>query len=66
MEQAVDVKSLRETLSLTQAQLGELVGVDQSTVSNWENGAPPRGPALKILQNLSERPSDFIQPERAA
>ena len=66
MEQALDVKSLRETLSLTQAQLGDIVGVDQSTVSNWEKGAPPRGPALKLLQSLSDRPGDFIVSESAA
>lgn len=50
--QQIDVKALREHRGLTQAQLGELVGVDQSTVSNWERGIPPRGPALKLLQSL--------------
>lgn len=48
----VDVKTIRAALSLTQAQLGERVGVDQSTVSNWENGMHPRGPARKLLESL--------------
>lgn len=53
MEHALDVKAIRAHLGLTQAQLGEAVGVDQSTVSNWENGSPPRGPARKLLIKLS-------------
>ena len=60
MQQDIDVKSLRAALSLTQAQLGEAIGVDQSTVSNWEKGETrPRGPARKLLESLSptSRPS---------
>lgn len=53
MEQELDVKALRKTLQMTQAQLGEAVGVDQSTVSNWENGAQPSGPARKLLVSLA-------------
>lgn len=52
MEQEIDVRAIRTHLGLTQAQLGEAVGVDQSTVSNWENGMLPRGPARKLLQSL--------------
>lgn len=55
MEQEIDVKAIRAQLGFTQAQLGEAVGVDQSTVSNWENGMAPRGPARKLLQSLTER-----------
>lgn len=61
MEQQIDVRNIRESLGLTQAQFGELVGVDQSTVSNWENGETrPRGPAIKMIESV--RP----KPERAA
>lgn len=56
MQDTVDVKSIREKLGLTQAQLGEAVGVDQSTVSNWENGKSPSGPARRILESLSPAP----------
>lgn len=64
MEQPIDVRTLRNNLGLTQAQLGAAVGVDQSTVSNWENGMPPRGPARKLLAALAE--SQPPAPERAA
>ena len=56
MEQQIDVRAIRVSLGLTQAQLGEAVGVDQSTVSNWENGMLPRGPARKLLQTLVTAP----------
>jgi putative transcriptional regulator len=52
MENEIDVKAIRETLGLTQAGLAEQVGVDQSTISNWEKGQAPRGPARKILLSL--------------
>ncbi|TPM53246.1 helix-turn-helix transcriptional regulator [Mesorhizobium sp. B2-2-4] len=52
MEQEIDVRSIRTKLRLTQAQLADAVGVDQSTVSNWENGMLPRGPARKLLHAL--------------
>jgi DNA-binding transcriptional regulator YiaG len=48
----IDVKALRALLGWTQAQLGLEMGVDQSTVSHWEAGGKPRGPALKLLQSL--------------
>jgi DNA-binding transcriptional regulator YiaG len=53
MDQDINVRSLRAALGLTQEQLGKAVGVDQSTVSNWENGASPSGPARKLLQSLA-------------
>jgi DNA-binding transcriptional regulator YiaG len=56
MEHDLNVKDLRSRLGFTQAQLGEAIGVDQSTVSNWEKGvAAPRGPARKMLQQLTEQ-----------
>ncbi|MBP0438443.1 helix-turn-helix domain-containing protein [Tianweitania sediminis] len=57
MDTLLDVKALRVALGLSQAQLGEAVGVDQSTVSNWENGKSPRGPARLLLQRLSKNSS---------
>lgn len=59
MEQAIDVRAIRDQLGLTQAQLGERVGVDQSTVSNWERGMAPRGPARKLLEGLIARRPSF-------
>ncbi len=53
MNEVINVKALRESLGLSQAAFGERVGVDQSTVSHWENGKKPRGPALKLLQAMA-------------
>lgn len=52
MEQEIDIKAIRAKHNLTQAQLGEAVGVDQSTVSNWERDGVPNGPARKLLIRL--------------
>lgn len=53
MEQKIDIRALRLNLKMTQAQLGAAIGVDQSTVSLWEAGMQPRGPALKLLSMLA-------------
>jgi transcriptional regulator with XRE-family HTH domain len=39
-----------DVLGLTQAELGDLVGVRQATVSRWEAGHS--GPTLKQLQRI--------------
>lgn len=51
----LDIKSIRETLGLTQALFAVEVGVDQSTISNWEKGQVPRGPAKKVLAALEAK-----------
>lgn len=66
MEHEIDVKAIRATLGLTQAELAKEVGVDQSTVSNWEKGKPPRGPARLLLQGLAARDVFGAAPEVAA
>lgn len=67
MEREIDIKAIRAELGLTQAALAAEVGVDQSTVSNWENGATtPRGPARKLLQSMVDvHRSSFPQPVEA-
>lgn len=45
------ISELRNKKSLSQAQLGKLVGAAQNTVSNWENGN--RIPDYEMLQMLS-------------
>lgn len=60
MENELDIKSIREKLGgITQARLAAALGVDQSTVSNWENGQKPRGPALRLL--LALKPEHFAE-----
>lgn len=54
MPHDIDIKKLRADLGMTQAELGEQVGVDQSTVSLWETtSTTPRGPARKLLAMLA-------------
>ncbi|WAX93167.1 helix-turn-helix domain-containing protein [Aminobacter sp. NyZ550] len=63
MEREIDIKAMRAELGLTQAALAVEVGVDQSTVSNWENGTTkPRGPARKLLQSIADRRHDLPKP----
>ena len=57
MDEQIDIRALRTRLRMTQAELGAFVGVDQSTVSNWETGTEPRGPAKKLLRELEARAS---------
>ena len=45
------LKELRLQHGLTQAQLGEKVGVKQNTFTNWENGK--RTPSLEDIVKLS-------------
>lgn len=52
MEQEIDIKALRSKLGLTQAALAAAIGVDQSTVSLWESGMKPRGPARRLLRQM--------------
>jgi DNA-binding transcriptional regulator YiaG len=55
MENELDVKSIREMLGLTQAGLAVEMGVDQSTISNWETRqTSPRGPARRVLMQLAK------------
>lgn len=55
---AVDIKDLRRRLGdgkepITQAKLGEMLGVDQATISRLEKrGAPEKGPWADVLARL--------------
>lgn len=47
------VTSLREALGLTQAELGERIGVDKMTVSRWERGTlRPSDPSIRAIEKL--------------
>ncbi|MFN0012213.1 MAG: helix-turn-helix domain-containing protein [Phycisphaerales bacterium] len=47
------MRTLREALGLTQAQLSERLGVDSMTVSRWERGTVKPSPAaVKALDKL--------------
>lgn len=52
---APDIKKLRFRMGLTQTEFGEAVGVNQSTISKWEDGAPVSRLGRKVLEALRQR-----------
>lgn len=45
-----DVKSIRNTLGLSQTQFAKLIGINVATLRNWEQGRrKPDGPARVLL-----------------
>jgi len=58
----VDVKRIREQVSVSQAQFGLMIGVSERTVQNWEQGRrKPRGPARALLKVFSENPKAVVK-----
>ena len=49
---AENLKRLRKAKNLTQAELAGMLGVDQRTVSAWENSVAE--PCLNMLAKLTE------------
>lgn len=46
-------RPLRKSIGWSQAKLGNALGLDQSTISDWETGkSEPRGPALILFNRL--------------
>ncbi len=62
MDDEIDIKALRESLGLTQAQLAEKLGLDRSSVSRMESGQHPKGPTRLLLQKMA---SDMKRPRGA-
>lgn len=52
MEDALDIRTLRKGLGLSQDDLAERLGVNRSTISRIEHGAPVRGPMLLLLRQV--------------
>ena len=56
-----DVKAIRESLNMTQAELAERLGIDRSSLAHMENGRPvPRYIALllaSLVDSLRNRES---------
>lgn len=52
------VAALRQLLGLTQMELGQRLGVTQSTIARWEQGGKaPRASALRRFEDLERRAS---------
>lgn len=54
LELAARIRALRHGLDLSQAGFAELIGVDQSNVSRWENGAVPDDSHTRHMADLAQ------------
>ena len=52
---AARIRALRVSLGLSQARFADRIGVDQSNVSRWENGAPPDDAHIVRLAELADQ-----------
>ncbi|MFJ9085481.1 helix-turn-helix transcriptional regulator [Streptomyces sp. NPDC102384] len=60
------VRALRRARNITQSELGEAVGVGDSTVASWELGSStPDGEKLPVLAKFFGLPLDELFPRRA-
>ena len=48
----LSISRIRTKLGLSQAELAERLGVNQSTVQRWVKGKPISGPASKLLEQM--------------
>jgi len=63
----VDVRELRESKELTQAQLAEKTGLSQTAISHIEKGLPiTAGQAFKLAKFFDLKPDHFYQVEQVA
>jgi len=59
---AVSIKALRGRTQLSQAAFAALLGVQLSTLRNWEQGRrEPTGPARALLRALRNDPRNVIR-----
>ena len=55
-----DVKAIRESLNVSQAELAEALGTSLDTVKSWEQKRRnPTGLAAKVLATIQEDPQYF-------
>lgn len=58
---AYRVRSLRQSLNLSQPEFARLVHVSVGTIRNWEQGRrEPEGPAFALLRALQNDPKHVI------
>ena len=58
----VDVKAVRASLDMTQAEFASAFGISISTLRHWERGdRTPQGPALVLLNVVAKQPKAVLQ-----
>jgi putative transcriptional regulator len=59
---ATDIRKLRESVDVSQAQFARMIGVSKSTLQNWEQGRRhPRGPAKALLRVFQKDPRAVVR-----
>ena len=65
-----EVREIRETYDLSQAEFAALLGISVDTLQNWEQGRrSPAGPARVLLQVVAKHPEavwDVVRPKQTA
>ncbi|MFN0101553.1 MAG: helix-turn-helix domain-containing protein [Bryobacteraceae bacterium] len=55
--EVIDVKAIRERISLSQAEFAKLFGLSKRTLEHWEHGRRvPSGPARAFLTVIAREP----------
>jgi DNA-binding transcriptional regulator YiaG len=58
----IDVKTLRESLAITHAQLAQALGTSVGTIKSWESKRRnPTGLAAKVLATIQDNPEFYHQ-----
>ena len=61
-----DIKRIRRRLNVSQAQFALMIGVNKSTLQNWEQGRrEPEGPAKALLRVVDKKPEAVLEALRA-
>jgi len=59
---ATEVKMIRQQTKLSQAKFAQLIGVEVSTLRNWEQGrCEPTGPAKVLIRAIANDPVHVIK-----
>lgn len=65
MSDLIDIRRLRESMGLSQAQFAERLGVDRTSVAHFENGRKPRKALAAVIERMSAE-AKFARPREAA
>jgi len=58
----IDVRTIRERTGLSQARFARSIGVQVTTLRNWEQGRrDPDGPARVLLSLIEKRPTIVLE-----